>query len=306
MAEFKESREKEINSLFDDARKEIAKVDENANELKKNIVIKLAKKLEENIRLDTICIEIVIQLQGQVSGRFIRECLPEKYKQKHKIENAKKQKKQKQEENNNLAAVTPLDNKEVIIVDTDGRSSSFLQRDDEDSSKTESDDSIDNKTFTQSSSSSQQQIEQEHQTEYHDGNIDNKSKDPYYNEIKNQDLKQDDPLDKPITITDISNKEIVTEEEEEAITYKPSYDNDIDILPFEFSWPFRELRNYSAPLHSKIGDNGRVWFSGKINKNTGKVISQHFGRLNQLDQQPHQKHDDESIDSNSRDGADDL
>jgi len=34
--------------------------------------------------------------------------------------------------------------------------------------------------------------------------------------------------------------------------------------------------------------------------------SQHFGRLNQLDQQPHQKHDDQSIDSNSRDGADDL
>jgi len=185
------------------------------------------------------------------------------------MENAKKQKKQKQEEKNNLAAVTPLDNKKVIIVDTDGRSSSFLQRDD--SSKTVTDDSIEDKTFTQSSSSSQQQIEQEHQTEYHDSHIDNKSKDPYYNEIKNQDLKQDDPLDKASLITDISNKEIVTEEE--AITYKPSYDNDIDILPFEISWSFRELRNYSAPLHSKIGDNGRVWFSGKINKNTGKVIS---------------------------------
>jgi len=59
-------------------------------------------------------------------------------------------------------------------------------------------------------------------------------------------------------------------------------------------------------LLSKIGDNGRVWFRGIINKNTGKVISQHFGRLNQLDQQPHQKHDGEIIDSNCRDGADDL
>src|SRR3954464_6430229 len=173
LAEFKNYQDDEINSLFDDARKELAKVDENAKELKKDIVKNLAKKLEGRIPTDTISIEIVNQLRGSVSERFVRECLPEKYKQKHKIENAKKQKKQKQEENNNLAAVTPLDNKEVIIVDTDGRSSSFLQRDDEDSSKTATDDDdqpdlINDKTFTQSSSSSQQQIEQEHQTEYHD------------------------------------------------------------------------------------------------------------------------------------------
>jgi len=290
LAEFKNYQDDEINSLFDDARKEIAKLDENAKELKKDIVKNLAKKLEGRIPTDTISIEIVNQLRGSVSERFVRECLPEKYKQKHKIENAKKQKKQKQEENNNLAAVTPLDNKEVIIVDTDGRSSSFLQRDDEDSSKTETDDSIDNKTFTRSSSSSQQQLEQEHQTEYHDSNIDNKSKDPYYNEIKNQDLKQDDTPDKASPITGISNKETVTEE---AITYKPSYDNDIDTLSFEFSCSFKELRNYSAPLHSKIGDNGRIWFSGRIHKNTGKVISHHFGRLNQ-------QHGAEGIDSTDR------
>src|SRR3954447_9606482 len=96
LAEFKDYQDDEINSLFDDARKELAKVDENAkelkkdiviklakvdenaNELKKNIVIKLAKKLEEKIRIDTICIEIVTQLQGEVSERFVRECLPEK------------------------------------------------------------------------------------------------------------------------------------------------------------------------------------------------------------------------------------
>jgi hypothetical protein len=151
LAEFN-SREQEIDFLFDDARKKLAKVDENANELKKDIVKNLAKKLEEKIRLDTICIEIVTQLQGQVSGRFIRECLPEKYKQKSRIENAKKQKKQKQEENNNLAAVTPLDDKEVIIVDAEGRT--FLQgEEDDESSKTATDDDdqpnhINDKTFT--------------------------------------------------------------------------------------------------------------------------------------------------------------
>jgi len=54
-----------------------------------------------------------------------------------------------------------------------------------------------------------------------------------------------------------------------------------------------------TPLYSKIGDNGRVWFSGKINKNTGKVISQHFGRLNQ-------QHDDECVDSADINDADGL
>jgi hypothetical protein len=116
--------------------------------------------------------------------------------------------------------------------------------------------------------------------------------------INDQNIEQEDFLEKPNPLKDTLNREIITEE--------ASVENDKDILPFEFSWTFKELRHYFAPLLSIIGDNGRVWFSGIIDKNTGNVISQHFGRLNQLDQQPHQKHDDESIDSNNRDGANDL
>jgi hypothetical protein len=47
-------------------------------------------------------------------------------------------------------------------------------------------------------------------------------------------------------------------------------------------------------LHSKIGDNGRVYFSGLINKNVGKVISCYYGRLNQQYKQ-HLQYDDENI-----------
>ena len=155
MADFKEPQEKEIDYLFEEARQELAKVDENAKELKKDIVNKLAKKLEEKIRIDTICIEIVTQLHGDVSERFIRECLPEKYKQKHKVENAKKQKRKQREEYNNLAAETPLDNKEVIIVDADGRTSLFQEEEDEQPSKTATDEHLNDKTFTQSSSNTQ-------------------------------------------------------------------------------------------------------------------------------------------------------
>jgi len=166
LADFKETQEKEIDYLFEEARQELAKVEENAKVLKKDIVNKLAKKLEEKIRIDAICIEIVTQLHDEVSERFIRECLPEKYKQKHKVENAKKQKrKQKQEENDNLAAETPLDNKEVIIVDSDGRTSLFRRDEDDQPSKTAIDDSRNDKTFTQSCSNTQQQLKQEHQIE---------------------------------------------------------------------------------------------------------------------------------------------
>jgi hypothetical protein len=104
----KENHDEEIVSLFEDARQELAKVDEDAKERKKDIV----KKLEGKIPTDTICIEIVTQLKSpapeKVSERFIRECLPEKYKQKNRIENAKKQKKKQEEKENKLAAETPL------------------------------------------------------------------------------------------------------------------------------------------------------------------------------------------------------
>ena len=87
--EHRKSQEQEIDSLFEDARKELAKVDENAKELKNKSVKNLAKKLERKIPTDTISIEIVNQLRGSISEGFIHECLDDKYKQKHKVENAK-------------------------------------------------------------------------------------------------------------------------------------------------------------------------------------------------------------------------
>ena len=58
--------------------------------------------------------EIVIQLQGIVSPRLIRECLDEKYKQKYRSNNAKKQKK-----NHDSAAISPLseqmESKEILL-----------------------------------------------------------------------------------------------------------------------------------------------------------------------------------------------
>ena len=86
-------QEEEISLLFEDARIKLDKTDEQAKKEKKNIVKDLAKDLEGKIPIDTICIEIVNQLRGRVSERFIRECLEDRYKQEYRAENAKKQKK---------------------------------------------------------------------------------------------------------------------------------------------------------------------------------------------------------------------
>jgi len=61
-----------------------------------------------------------------------------------------------------------------------------------------------------------------------------------------------------------------------------------------------------TPLYSNIGDNGRIWFSGRMNKNTGEIISHHFGRMNQQYQGQNHQHGGEDIDSTNIDGIDEL
>ena len=79
--------------LFYDAIIKLEKIDIRAKKEKKQITIELAKDLDGKIRTDTISIEIVNQLRGKVSERFVHNYLEEKYKQKRQVENARKQKK---------------------------------------------------------------------------------------------------------------------------------------------------------------------------------------------------------------------
>ena len=102
--------EDEVSRLFKDAIIKIDQIDKQAKKEKKNIVKDLARDLEGKIRLETICVEIINQLCGRVSERFIRECLDDKYKQQIRAENAKKQKilYKAEESYENLAALAPL------------------------------------------------------------------------------------------------------------------------------------------------------------------------------------------------------
>ena len=45
-----------------------------------------------------------------------------------------------------------------------------------------------------------------------------------------------------------------------------------NIIDFEFSIVFKEISKQIAPLYKEIGDHGKVWFTGKIDLITKKVI----------------------------------
>ena len=248
----KESCHKEINSLFDEAKGELDKIDTQANERKKEIVIKLAKDLEDKIPIDTISSTIVKRLDGRVSEIFIHECLDEKYKQKYRMDNAKKQKKKKQEKEIILApqpALNPQEyseeeeeeeekeekqkNKVAVMVGADGRS--YIQREeDKESSKTAAEDHADStskdKVFTQSSSSQQQE---EHQFKEDNDRLDGEPEDQSFNDLDDLNSDQEKILDKPNQLATTADKIMNTSGISSAAS---SFDNnnDKDILPFEF------------------------------------------------------------------------
>jgi hypothetical protein len=302
---------------FDKAKQEERSEHDNArnhmNKKKREIVVEFAEHLEHLISQKDIISSIIVKtMKKRVSKSLIHVCLPAKYKQEHRRNNAFKQKKKKNiKEELKLAPLVALNPqkeeaekkkpKVEVMAGTDGRS--YIQREgdgktSDNEPKDYPDSSSKDNTSNQASTTASQQTEQERQSIDNEDRFDNELARQKLDNINDQNIEQEDILEKPIPLKDTLNREIITEE--------ASVENDKDILPFELFWTFKELRHYFAPLLSIIGENGRVWFSGIINKNTGKVISQHFGRLNRLDQQPHQKHDDESIDSNSRDATDDL
>jgi myosin heavy subunit len=116
--------EDEISGLVQTAIQKLDHIETNAKKEKTRIVQGLAKDLEGKIPIDRIAVEIVHQLRHKVSERLIHDCLDEKYKQKHRVENARKQRKNQSAED--LAAMVPLNNvnverrKKEVVIDTSG------------------------------------------------------------------------------------------------------------------------------------------------------------------------------------------
>jgi hypothetical protein len=283
LEKFKE-KDAETSLLFEDAIEKLDKIDVHANDSKKQIVRELAKNLEGKIPTDTISMEITDQLRGRVSPSFIRECLDEKYKVKFRAENAKKQKPIPQrglvlapvvalKQQKELEEVTEQETIEKVdtIVDTGDKISIEEKKKDEPS--TTIDFSVmTNKTIIPVSYQQQQEHQLKAKTylgleEY------SSCKEPVE---ENRELKQ---------ALEESSHLITADKIGSATT--SVYDKDTDtannILPFEFFVSYRELQNHVSSFQYK-SNSGKVWFSGKINKNTGEVMSSNVGRIDDQQQ----------------------
>jgi hypothetical protein len=241
----------------------------------------LAKELEGKVETDTISKKIVKQLKDIVSPSFIRECLDEKYKQKVRVDNAKK-KKQRLPKEFKLATLPVLNQevkkKEVIVLDVDGRMS--IQKDEGEppsTTTTDLDTMTTDRNFDQPyhrlKSQQDQDLKSKKHIDYNHEPTECHGCQVLYDE--NIELKETLEKSSQLIIADkIASVSTVSTHDNHAYTSN-------DILPFEFSVPYKDTQRYMQGLFQKTGGDRRVWFNGKINTKTGVVTSSNVGRINQ-------------------------
>jgi hypothetical protein len=246
------TQEQEISSLFENARIELDAIEELSQKEKKQVIMDLAKNLEGMIPTDTICLEIVTQLRGKVSGRFIREILEDKYKQKYRANNAKKQ--QKIGEQANLAALTPLNhedvrNKEIAVIqDTHGRSTEETK-------------------LTPEPSQSISDV-------FNDNNW-NSAECPSCKQLLFENRELREALEKASKLTTADNMHAATA----ALDRIHEHDVECDILDFEFCLSKKRILDGWEEPYVELSDGDLdVWFSGEIDRRDGRVISADIGR----------------------------
>ncbi len=260
--------------LVENAKHELEKVDSEAKGKKKQIIIELAKSMEGKVREEDISKEIIHHLHDQpIPDIFIRECFPEKYKQKYRVKIAKKQKKQRKEHkvidklevlpslNQEVKEIEDKDEKKkVMLVNVDGSTS--IQNG-EDSESYVSGNPIETSAYPQqySKKSFQKKKNDEEIKEYSD------YKEPL---SENLELKEDE---KPSQMIVSENKD--SDDDNNMVSKS-------DNVNFEFSIPFGKIHDRLIPLKSKLLETAPIWFHGIVNKKTGKVVHSDFGRIGEI------------------------
>ncbi len=303
-----ESTEQEISSLFEWARIEISKINLQSHGAKKQIIQDLAKKLEGKILTESIAMEIVIQLRGSVSERLIHECLEEKYKQPHRVKNARKRANDK-----NLAAKALLNHRtqnKKVLIDTQGNQivSKDTINNTADDSAFASNSSINDYNYdhTKAEITHQKAIDEDVNTKDHyrelslkykklkedlkkaadDRQIESNEKDNKISKLElehkqlNQDIK-----DKVAENIDLQKQiDYLHKQLENLANNRTNIDNLVspkdEVIDFEYSMPWEQLHRYLNFIY-KSGRPLRIWFNGRINKQTGRIIAAYPGRISE-------------------------
>jgi hypothetical protein len=286
LEEIKQVEQKEILNLFDNAKGKLDKLKkeekeksrilkQEINKKKKDIVTELAQKLETIIPKTSIISSLIVKrLDGLVSQRLVHQCLPQKYKEEYRVNNAKKQKKREQKNGSkeNLeeiksAAIMPLNQKagreeekkeekqktnEVILVGAaDDETYTHPKKDKENSSKHES--------FILTGSNPIYPSYQLHkQYEQHA-------------RIQSQLAS---------TTTNIDKLVIKEEEEKEDVPSSSVYIKDnCNIIELEFPFSYKQMLNYTNSLVSNTEAKPIGWCNCIVDIKAEKIISSNFGRL---------------------------
>lgn len=263
-------KEKDIVAIVENAIEKLNVVKENAQKENKQVVSDLAKHLEGIIPMNTICMEIILRLHGHLKPRTIRKYLDEKYKIKSKSDNARKQ-------NNNqssLAAPMPLNNVSGMVVVNDRNEISFPDVNNKQSLQTSEisviEDSIAIRSVSQKESLNSTDEKQLSKSQINTGMtecpgcIEREEKIKQLGEVlqKFQQFTTADKIEPSAIAT-----QVLKEQPEEP-------------LEFESSKKEWEIRNYM----NKVIYPGAIWFNGRIDRKSGKIINFGLGRLDQLHQ----------------------
>lgn len=57
-----------------------------------------------------------------------------------------------------------------------------------------------------------------------------------------------------------------------------------NLLYFEFPLQFKRIQQHMSSLYGSIGDSGNIWFHGKIDTKSGKVIAANLGKITRMGQ----------------------
>lgn len=262
--------EKDIVTIVENAIEKLNVVKENAKKENKQIVSDLAKDFEGIIPMDTICAEIINRLDGHLSSRTIRKYLDEKYKVKYKMENARKQKKNSQ---SSLAVQGPLNNEGGTVVVNDRNSISFPNEDSKhyfQPSQISTDDSPPVRSLSQQESSSSTEQKQPSLGQVNTGLTECPGcieKQEENNQLKEvlQNVQQFTTADK------MGSSAVATE----GLKEEPE-----EPIEFEVSKTGSELREFLISNNIR-STKDTIWFNGKIDRNSGKVVYFGLGRLDQ-------------------------
>lgn len=252
-----------ISKLFQNARKVLEELESNVKHEKKQIVIDLAKYLEGWIQIDTICIEIVTQLRGQVSERFVRQCLDKKYKQKIRVENARKQERKNQlndKEDFELAALTPQShkiNRSKVTTVFETENQMLLQKNGNSNNNSHSD------MNTVIASGNTERL-----------SINSSNPEPTKEYFKNKKCKRCEEL--------LSDKFQLQEALEKTNLFIHANDmkksNENKIIEFEIGIPRGELIEHIESI-SNCDSNDSIWITGSLDVNTGMAS---FNKCNKM------------------------